>query len=174
MRVREVKRMAVLELTCPHCGANIEVNEDAISFDCPRCGSRIILQASENTGFSRNIPMNRFENDLESMVTKKKSPIRSLVSTLICVTVVACVGLTGYEWHCDREMKATRQEIESLIVSGDYLKARGKLVGFEYQGLLSSNRKSWNDQKVHIAVFPGQQGHNSRPVRAIIGGQQAA
>ena len=28
--------------------------------------------------------------------------------------------------------------------------------------------------QVHIAVFPGQQGHNSRPVRAIIGGQQAA
>ena len=28
--------------------------------------------------------------------------------------------------------------------------------------------------KMHIAVFPGQQGHNSRPVRAVIGGQQAA
>lgn len=139
--------MAVLELTCPHCGANIEVNEDAISFDCPRCGSRIILQVPDNDGFSRNIPMNRFENDLGSVVTKKKSSIRSLVSTLICVAVVACVGLTGYEWHCDREMKATRQEIESLIVNGDYLKARGKLVGFEYQGLLSSRRKSWNDQK---------------------------
>ena len=27
---------------------------------------------------------------------------------------------------------------------------------------------------VHIAVFPGQQGRNSRPVRAIIDGQQAA
>ena len=28
--------------------------------------------------------------------------------------------------------------------------------------------------RMHIAVFAGQQGRNSRPVRAIIGGQQAA
>ena len=27
---------------------------------------------------------------------------------------------------------------------------------------------------LHIAVLTGQQGHNVRPVRAIIGGQQAA
>lgn len=143
--------MAVLELTCPHCGANIEVNEDAISFDCPRCGSRIILQASGNNGFSRNIPVNRFDNN-GSMTAKKKSPVRSLVSTLICVAVVACVGLTGYEWHCENEMKATRQEIQLLIDSGDYEKASGKLIELDYRGLLLSKRNYWRDQKDQFSM----------------------
>ncbi len=143
--------MAVLELTCPHCGANIEVNEDAISFDCPRCGSRIILQASDNNGFSRNIPVNRFDNN-GSMTAKKKSPVRSLVSTLICVAVVACVGLTGYEWHCENEMKATRQEIQLLIDSGDYEKANGKLIELDYRGLLLSKRNYWRDQKDQFSM----------------------
>ena len=144
--------MVVLELTCPHCGANIEVNEDAISFDCPRCGSRIILQVSENDGFSRNIPVNRFDNDLGSRTTKKKSPIRSFVSTLICMAVVAGVGLSGYEWHCENEMKATRQEIQLLIDSGDYQKANGKLIELDYRGLLSSKKNYWREQKDQFSM----------------------
>lgn len=28
--------------------------------------------------------------------------------------------------------------------------------------------------ELHMAVFPGRQGRNNRPVRAVIGGQQAS
>ena len=39
---------------------------------------------------------------------------------------------------------------------------------------IREHQESGKAPTLHMAVFPGRQGRNNRPVRAVIGGQQAS
>lgn len=94
--------MDILELQCPHCGAVIDVNEDAAAFDCPHCGSRIILEGPGNIDLKDSLPNNTSPIQY-AQVSKKKSPLYSITITVIVLAIIAGSGLFAQKWYFENE-----------------------------------------------------------------------
>ena len=139
--------MVVLELKCPHCGASIEVNEDAAAFDCPKCGSRIVLEDADNADYTRSMPPRESSHISVQAAAKNRSPVRGIVTTVIIIAALIITGLFLHEYYCNSEIKATKEKVQKLIEQGDYIGAETELSAFEYKGVFSKSRKSWTAQK---------------------------
>ena len=144
--------MVILELTCPHCGAIIQVGDDSSAFCCPRCGSRIILDASKSTDSAAKTPDSEADDDSTLSANKKKRPLHNVISSIICVSVLACAGFSGYEWHCESEMKIAMQQIQESIDNKNFAGAKTDINALEYPGLLSSRKKNWHNQRDHLSI----------------------
>lgn len=121
--------MKLNSLSCPNCGASVEIEDGIDTFFCKYCGYKIILEGQSDTAYRAKTRVKGMEHD-ERMVDKKYAQERYKIEhkakeehtkdkmkvLIVLAYVLACVVLfVGYFGGEERKSKKQEAELQQLV-----------------------------------------------------------
>lgn len=161
--------MKLNSLSCPNCGASVEIEDGIDTFFCKYCGYKIILEGQSDAAYRAKIRVKGMEHD-ERMVDKKYAQERykiehkakeehakvkrTVLIVLACVLayVVLFVGYFGGEERKSKKQEAELQqlvdEIQVNIENEDFDTAYIKAKQIQYtEGWSSEIEDKWDETR---------------------------
>lgn len=111
-------------VACPHCGANIEVEEGVERFNCPHCGLGILISERDN--------MKETTKNVVFIQPSKKKKIGNIIGML--VAIVFFIGIGYYFGHINAGK--TQEMIVPGIITPQPDKPKTVWMPFSYKDAL--------------------------------------
>ena len=177
--------MKMISLKCPHCNANLEVQDSIDSFFCMYCGSKVMIEGMSKDAYKAKVKIKALEfldrasdkrneqkrfilNNLnEERRRQDKSTNQALLGMgifiLLIFGLVLVPGIIGHKNNI-KELKETESQLSQAIINEDYDLALILANQLYYTGDWSSEvEEAWNTKREnYIAIIEEKQGKKAK------------
>lgn len=155
-------------LSCPNCGAALEVEDGLDTFFCKYCGYKIILEGQSDAAYRAKTKIKSMEHD-ERMADKKYEHERYkieekkkaerfdtkitmvIIGALVLFLVIYFVSAKIESDKQERELQKLVEEIEEYIEDGDFDKAYVKAQSIKHTAAWSSEiEDKWDETRKEV------------------------
>lgn len=147
--------MKLVQMKCPNCDANLEVDDGLDSFFCKYCGTKIVLEGQSEASLKAKTAVkamnkigemydkNQERKAKERAAANKRFPL--VIGLFILLIVLGMFLLTAPVRKEDKRIETVYAEIQADISAGDYDAALAKLPGLRYDtGVSRESAKKWD------------------------------
>lgn len=153
--------MELVQMKCPNCNADLEVENSIDSFYCKYCGTKILVegQSKHVVNAKAKIRMMDKLGDMQKEYHRRKEEeakrsaeqAKKMVPWFIgfFVFMIGLLIFVGFmseasEKKEEQRLEAIYAEIQTDIANGDYTEALVKANGLHFSGGGSDDRKKWD------------------------------
>ena len=160
--------MELLQMKCPNCGADLDVEDGIESFFCKYCGTKIVLAGQSDAALKakatvkvadkvvelreKRYEQKRYEMEKEEERQKRNSKSFPIVAIVFLLIAAIAFG-SAFVSHNKQvqKLEALVVEIQNDIASGNYDAALIKANGLHYTADWSSgSEEQWDETRENL------------------------
>lgn len=159
MAKSNISNPILLQMKCPSCGAQLDINTDSDIMYCSHCGEKIFLE--NDVRIKARVEIEKDKNKyaykkqvLDHKAAEQKLGLKLGIGLLVFGTLIPCSILGGFaisDHAKEKELKQIESQVEEYYLAGNYDAALFKANQLVFNSAFSSSdewdqkREAWID-----------------------------